>query len=163
MPVLLLLGRDILSVHKVREQYNGPHNTPCAPRLDLGWVIAGEVCLRGAHKPTNVNVFRTNVLQNGRTSFLLPCTRMNHVKERFSAPIQQQHLSPPSSPKEASPATDRDSFGGNIFQRYPDDNKPVLSVEDATLFAIMDREVYTDNENHSVHHAALSRTTETRP
>ncbi|KAK7901877.1 hypothetical protein WMY93_018646 [Mugilogobius chulae] len=27
-PILLLLGRDVLSVHKVREQYNGPHNTP---------------------------------------------------------------------------------------------------------------------------------------
>lgn len=37
-PILLLLGRDILSVHKVRKQYNGPHNTPYAQRLDIGWV-----------------------------------------------------------------------------------------------------------------------------
>lgn len=28
--ILLLLGRDILRVHKVRKQINGPHNTPLA-------------------------------------------------------------------------------------------------------------------------------------
>lgn len=33
--ILLLLGRDILRVHKVREQINGPHNAPYAQRLDL--------------------------------------------------------------------------------------------------------------------------------
>lgn len=31
--ILLLLGRDILRVHKVREQYNGPHNAPYAQHL----------------------------------------------------------------------------------------------------------------------------------
>lgn len=41
--ILLLLGRDILRVHKVREQINGPHNAPYAQRLDLGWVIVGAV------------------------------------------------------------------------------------------------------------------------
>lgn len=43
--ILLLLGRDILRVHKVRSQINGPHNAPYAQRLDLGWVIVGDVCL----------------------------------------------------------------------------------------------------------------------
>ncbi|KAI4872546.1 hypothetical protein NFI96_025158, partial [Prochilodus magdalenae] len=43
MPILLLLGRGVLTVHKACEQYNGPHNTPYAQRLDLGWVIT-EVC-----------------------------------------------------------------------------------------------------------------------
>ncbi|KAJ8349415.1 hypothetical protein SKAU_G00245450 [Synaphobranchus kaupii] len=37
--ILLLLGRDILQVHKVREQRNGPHSAPYAQRLDLGWVV----------------------------------------------------------------------------------------------------------------------------
>lgn len=32
-PILLLLGRDIIRVHKVREQINGPHD---------GWVIVGK-------------------------------------------------------------------------------------------------------------------------
>lgn len=43
--ILLLLGRDILRVHKVRQQRNGPHNAPYAQRLDLGWVIVGDVCI----------------------------------------------------------------------------------------------------------------------
>lgn len=34
--ILLLLGRDILQVHKVRQQINGPFNAPYAQRLDLG-------------------------------------------------------------------------------------------------------------------------------
>ena len=48
-PILLLLGRDILSLHKVHEQRNGPHKSPYAQRLDLGWVIVGELCLGGTH------------------------------------------------------------------------------------------------------------------
>lgn len=41
--ILLLLGRDIIRVHKFREQVNGPHSAPFAQRLDLGWVLVGEV------------------------------------------------------------------------------------------------------------------------
>lgn len=48
--ILLLLGRDILRVHKVREQHNGRYDEPYAQRLDLGWVIVGDVCLGRAHK-----------------------------------------------------------------------------------------------------------------
>ncbi|KAE8623342.1 hypothetical protein XENTR_v10005572 [Xenopus tropicalis] len=36
--IMLLLGRDILWVHKARDQINGPHNAPYAQKLDLGWV-----------------------------------------------------------------------------------------------------------------------------
>lgn len=84
----------ILSVHKVREKRNGPHNTPYAQRLDLFWVIVGKVCLGGTHRQTKVNVYRTHVLQNGRTSFLMPCTGSIHVKEEFSIPTQQLLLNP---------------------------------------------------------------------
>jgi hypothetical protein len=49
--ILILLGRDLIRVHKVRQQIIGPHNAPFAQRLDLGWVIAGEVCIESAHKP----------------------------------------------------------------------------------------------------------------
>ncbi len=48
-PFLLLLGRDILRVHNVREQINGPNDAPYAQRLDLGWVIVRKVCLGTAH------------------------------------------------------------------------------------------------------------------
>ena len=45
VPIALLIGRDVLQAHKVREQIEGPENTPFAQRLDLGWVIIGESCL----------------------------------------------------------------------------------------------------------------------
>ncbi|XP_034002065.1 uncharacterized protein LOC117495103 [Trematomus bernacchii] len=91
-PILLLLGRDILRVHKVREQINGPHNAPYAQRLDLGWVIVGEVCLGIAHRPSEVNVYKTNILHNGRTSYLSPCPNSIHVKEDFSGMTQHPSL-----------------------------------------------------------------------
>ncbi len=76
-------------MHKVREQYNGPGNTPYAQRLDLGWVIVGEVCMGGVHKSETANVFRTNILQNGHTSFFLSCSKLIQVKEQFGTPIHQ--------------------------------------------------------------------------
>eukprot|EP00794_Sanderia_malayensis_P004930 gene4930-5577_t len=45
VPIALLIGRDVLQAHKVREQIDGPENAPFAQRLDLGWVIIGESCL----------------------------------------------------------------------------------------------------------------------
>lgn len=50
--ILLLLGHDILRAHKVRQQINGPCDTPFAQRLDLGWVLVSDVCLGKVHKPT---------------------------------------------------------------------------------------------------------------
>lgn len=41
--ILILLGRDLLQVYKVREQRNGPHSDPYTQRLDLGWVIIGDL------------------------------------------------------------------------------------------------------------------------
>lgn len=75
--ILLLRGRDILQVHKVRDQRNGPNNAPYAQRLDLGWVIIGDVCLGAAHKPIELSAYRTNILENGRHSYLSPCP--NHL------------------------------------------------------------------------------------
>lgn len=48
-PTLLLLGRDILRVHKVHERINGPNNAPYPQILDLVWVIVGEVRLGKPH------------------------------------------------------------------------------------------------------------------
>ncbi|XP_075707313.1 uncharacterized protein LOC142741872 [Rhinoderma darwinii] len=79
--IVLLLGRDILRVHKVRQQINGPHNAPYAQRLDLGWVVVGEVCLGGVHKPTTVNSMLTSTLENGRPSLLRPCENHFFIKE----------------------------------------------------------------------------------
>ncbi|XP_073510708.1 uncharacterized protein [Phyllobates terribilis] len=67
--IVLLLGRDILQIHKVRQQINGPHNAPYAQRLDLGWVIVGEVCLGGAHKPTMINSLPVRLRMDVHLSF----------------------------------------------------------------------------------------------
>ena len=45
VPIALLTGRDVLQVHKVREQIEGPANTPFAQRLDLDRAMIGESCL----------------------------------------------------------------------------------------------------------------------
>lgn len=69
--ILLLLSHDILRVHKPRQQINGPHNTPFALKLDLGWVLVGDVHLG-------------NVLENGTPSFFTPCQSHIHLKEKLS-------------------------------------------------------------------------------
>ena len=63
--ILLLLGRDIIRAHKVRKWINGPNNSTFAQKLDLGWVLVGDVCLGNVHKPT-VHSFKTHILENGR-------------------------------------------------------------------------------------------------
>ena len=148
-PILLLLGRDILSLHKVREQHNGPHNSPYAQRLDLGWVIVGEVCLGGAHKPSNATVFKTNILQNGRSSVLSPCTNLIQVKEQMNVCMKQPQASLQSL-TDIHFKSDPEKLGDTVFQRNPDDDKPAMSVEDKIFLNIMEKEMYMNDENHWV-------------
>lgn len=83
--ILLLLGRDIIQVHKVRKQLNGLNKAPYAQKLDFGWVIVGNVCLGSAHKRNTVDVFRTNILINGRPSICEPCPNQIQVKEKLNS------------------------------------------------------------------------------
>ena len=74
VPIALLIGRDVLQAHKVREQIDGPENAPFAQRLDLGWVIIGESCLDAAaasnadscqsHVTVSEDVFATSSADN---------------------------------------------------------------------------------------------------
>lgn len=73
--ILLLIGRDLLRVHKVRKQFNGKHNDPYAQKLDLGWVIVGDVCLGNTHKPAEVSVMKTHIFP--------PCFSHIIVKEKL--------------------------------------------------------------------------------
>ncbi|XP_038065714.1 uncharacterized protein LOC119735847 [Patiria miniata] len=76
IPILLLIGRDVLQAHKVREQINGPDNAPYAQRLDLGWVIVGDACLDGLHKKVGISVHNTGLLDNtGRQSTVFEPSR----------------------------------------------------------------------------------------
>nr|XP_021331373.1 uncharacterized protein LOC110439581 [Danio rerio] len=130
--ILLLLGRDVIRAHKVRQQVNGPNNAPFAQRLDLGWVVIGEVCLGNVHKPT-VNTFKTNVLETGRHSIFQPCTSFMQVREKQQSSVF----------KKATEMT----LGQTVFCKTEHDNKPAPSVEDTTFLKIMDTNVFRNESN----------------
>ncbi|XP_042611086.1 uncharacterized protein LOC109074690 [Cyprinus carpio] len=108
--ILLLLGRDILQVHKVRRQFNGPDNAPFAQKHDLGWVIVGDVCLGGAHTPTE-------------------------VKEDLSQPLHQNISLPWSHSLEQQ----ENLLGATVFQRTEKDNQLAPSIDDLTFLQLMDK------------------------
>ncbi|XP_078809202.1 uncharacterized protein LOC144994598 [Oryzias latipes] len=134
--ILLLLGRDVLRVHKVREQINGPNNAPFAQRLDLGWTVIGEVCLGKAHKPT-VNTFKTSIWQTNRHSIFEPCSSSMCIKE-----TEEDFNRPGKSPEKM--------LGHSVFSCTDHDNKLALSREDALFLKIMDTAVYRDDANNWV-------------
>eukprot|EP00064_Thunnus_orientalis_P019268 superscaffoldBa00004744_g19384 len=101
--ILLLQGHDILRVHKVRKRVNGPHNAPFAFKLDLGWVLVGDVCLGSSHMP-RVQCFKTSVLEDGRPSIFTPCENRIHLKEMannkgFLIPSKCEHEYGPDTRK----------------------------------------------------------------
>ncbi|XP_060795476.1 uncharacterized protein LOC132898102 [Neoarius graeffei] len=129
--ILLLLRRDVLRAHKVRQQVNRPRNAPFAQRLDLGWVVIGEVCLGKVHKPT-VDTFKTHVLDNGRHSIFQPCTSFMQVKET------QPRFSEPNKVPERM-------LGHRVFDQTEHDNKPAPSIEDILFLKIMNTNVHKDD------------------
>ena len=146
--ILLLLGRDIVRVHKVRQQINGPHNAPFAQKSDLGWVVIGEVCIGKAHKP-DVHTFKTHVLENGRSSYFKPCDSCMHMKEKVCHVGEQWD----NFFNARKPHLQRDTgqnLGHSVFQITKSDNKLALSVEDTAFLEIMNTEVYRDEENNWV-------------
>ncbi|KAK2905654.1 hypothetical protein Q8A73_009597 [Channa argus] len=142
--ILILLGRDILRVHKVREHCNGPHNAPYAQRLDLGWVIIGEVCLGGAHVPANVNVYKTCVLYNGRTSLFEPCNNGLHVKEEVNTPASYTRT---LNITDIIKSDETDSLGEELFRRTPHDDIPTISVDEKVFLDILDKEMFVNEAN----------------
>lgn len=133
--ILLLLGRDILQVHKVHPQYNGPDNAPFAQKHNLGWVIVGDVCLGGAHTPTEVNTFITCIMDNGRPSYMRPCENLVKIKEDFSQTLQQNS----SLPWPHSLEQQEDLLGATVFQRTEKDNQLAPSIDNLTFLQLMDK------------------------
>ena len=137
--ILLLVGRDIPPLHKVHQSINGPRNAPWGQQLDLGWVVLGNTCLDGAHKPDEISAFKTQVLHNGRPSAFLPCPNRFHLK----------HDTSPTSweGQEATPLIDspfEDGLGRTVFVRTHDDNKPGTSAEDRRFMTIMENGMVKD-------------------
>nr|XP_054587010.1 uncharacterized protein LOC129152514 [Nothobranchius furzeri] len=141
--IAVLLGRDIIQVHKARQQVNGPHNAPFAQRLDLGWVIVGEVCLN-AHRPT-VNAYKTHVLSNGRPSLLTPCPNSMKIKEKpcYGGEHKSSFLKHSSKLNAAE-----EKLGEKVFEHTEYDNQHALSFEDETFLKIMEKEVHQDGNNN---------------
>lgn len=144
--MMLLLGRDMIRVHKVREQVNGPHDAPFAQRVDLGWVIIGDVCLDNAHKPT-VNTFRTHVLHNGRPSLFTPCPNRICVKNTLSYGGECRYG---RSANKMNPKPADERLGLTVFQKTDNDHRGAMSFEDELFLSIMQREVHQDKENNWV-------------
>ena len=128
--ILLLIGRDAPPLHKVRELRNGRGNSPWAQRLDLGWVILGNACLDGVHKP-NHSTFKTHILQDGQPSIFEPCSNLLHIEEPTSANNHTRKESFFQGKFE-------DGLAQNVFQQTKYDNRPGLSIEDWKFINIMD-------------------------
>ncbi|XP_035995613.1 uncharacterized protein LOC110368714 isoform X1 [Fundulus heteroclitus] len=141
--IAVLLGRDIIQVHKARKQVNGPPSAPFAQCLDLGWVIVGEVCLN-AHKPT-VNVYKTHILSNGRPSLFTPCPNSISLKEKpCYGGEHKNNFDKHSSTLHAA----EEKLGEKVFERTENDNQRALSFEDETFLKIMEKEVHQDESNN---------------
>ncbi|KAJ8349307.1 hypothetical protein SKAU_G00244370 [Synaphobranchus kaupii] len=144
--ILLLLGRDVVRVHKVREQVNGPHDAPFAQRLDLGWVLVGDVCLGQAHKP-DTSAFKTSMLESGRPTFLTPCPSHIHVRERTSYGGEKQDGFSYTAWRGSADNRAVDQLGYTVFEKTKDDNKSALSFEDKAFMSIMEKECHKDEAN----------------
>ncbi|XP_078367158.1 uncharacterized protein LOC144651138 [Oculina patagonica] len=142
--ILLLVGRDIPSLHKVHESRNGSRNAPWGQRLELGWVVIGNACLNGAHEPEHISTFKTQVLHDGRPSLFVPCPNRFHVKHgTTSAAWGDQEEDTPFF----GSAFD-DGLARNVFVRTQHDNKPGTSTEDRRFLEIMEHGM-TKDENGS--------------
>ncbi|XP_059802718.1 uncharacterized protein LOC132379125 [Hypanus sabinus] len=133
--ILLLLGRVVLRVHKVRQQVNGPHDAPFAQRLDLGWVVKGEVCPGNVHKPM-VSTLKTNVLESGHHSIFQPRTSVTCIKEARQGFNKRK-------------VTD-ETLGQSVFAQSEHDNKLAQSAQDAIFLKTNNTKVFRDEANNGV-------------
>ncbi len=99
------------------------------------------------HKPTEVNVHKTNILHSSHTSFLKPCPNGIHVKEDYSGMTQHHSPTFPACAEDTSFTMSTDKLGCSVFDRSKDDNKPALSIDDKAFLAMMDAEVYQNKGN----------------
>ncbi|XP_053387241.1 uncharacterized protein LOC123539924 [Mercenaria mercenaria] len=120
--ILLLIGRDLVEAHHIRDQILGPPGAPFAQHVGLGWVVIGEMCLGKTHTPDVVNVSKIHVLNNGRPTLFEPCTSQFYVEDKVNGMYDP------------------------LFVRHIDDDKPSLSIEDREFLDIMDHGFRKTNE-----------------
>ena len=134
--ILLLIGREVPPLHKVHKSCNSSRNAPWGQRVDLGWVVFGNTCLNGAHKPEQISTCKTQVLHNGRPSLFMPCPNHFHVKfnTNTDAPFVNRKFD--------------EGLVRDVFMRTPQDNKPGTSTEDRRFMETMENGMRKD-ENGS--------------
>lgn len=125
--ILLPIGRNLLRAHKVRKHRNGSPK-----KLDLVWVIIGDVCLGSVHKPTDASALKTHVLDNGHTSLLNPCDRCINVRENFDL-------------RSYTKATIH-FLGKTVFRRTSTDHQLAPSVKDVMFMKEMEG-IFKDKAN----------------
>ncbi|XP_075436064.1 uncharacterized protein LOC142472776 [Ascaphus truei] len=144
--ILLLLGRDIPRVHKIREQRNGPHNAPFAQRLDLGWVIVGNVCIGKGHKPDYVDAHRTDIMKHGHTSLFKPCLGHIQVTGRPRKEEKQGHT--PENHKNIFTSGECDNDLGCSAVQTTKDDESTSPREENNLLKVIDNEIVHDKTNN---------------
>ena len=107
-------------------------------KLDLGWVVGGDVCLGGAHKPPHVGTFKTSILENGRPSFLSPCSSKIQMKEMFP------HGYSALDTTDSTQTLNGENLGQSVFLHTANDNKLALSMDDPSILQIMEDEYRQD-------------------
>ncbi|XP_071950844.1 uncharacterized protein [Antedon mediterranea] len=122
--------KDAPQFHKVREVINGEDQEPWAHRVDLGWVVIGEVCLNGAHlrqdltnQKEAISTYYTQ-LTNGRNSAnFRPCENAVEICQILNHEKQ---------------------FGADIFTQTAGDEELGRSTEDLEFSNLMSQEMVKD-------------------
>ena len=136
--ILILVGRDVPQLHKVHESQNGRGNVPWAQRLDLRWVIVGEACLEGVHKPEDIGVFKTQ-LPNSHPSLFEPCPNKLTIEHNW----QPQQF---NWREVFVQGKFEDGLARDVFTLTKHDNEPGLPVEGKRFEEIMEQNM-TKNES----------------
>ncbi|XP_057705305.1 uncharacterized protein LOC130923571 [Corythoichthys intestinalis] len=143
--ILMLLGRDVVRAHKVRKQISGPHNAPYVQKLDLGWVIVGNVCLGDVHRNLAVKTLFTNATEKGRPTIFEPCPNVYSVKEKYCEIQVPFNL---STQLIDSTTCESDHLGCNVFKQTKFDNCISPSVQDIAFLKIMEEGLTKDKDNN---------------
>lgn len=114
-----------MDVHQVQGQATGPSSSLLAQQLSLGWVIIGDVCLDGRHKPSDLSVLKTNIQHDGRGTIFTPCQNSLYVKVQ--------------DPPNYGSSQTLDFKGDNVFYTDRHDKKVGNSVEDREFLLLMDQ------------------------
>ncbi|XP_017275504.2 uncharacterized protein LOC108249317 [Kryptolebias marmoratus] len=143
-PILMLLGRDVIRVHKVRKQISGPNNAPYAQKLDLGWVVVGNVCVGDIHKTLAIKTLFTNATEKGRPTMFEPCPNVFNIKEKHCEIQVPFNLGTQLVDSTCEP----DHLGCNVFKQTRHDNYIAPSIQDNVFLKIMEEGITKDKDNN---------------